>query len=254
MEIRSLSQTVSLSKPALPNGRERPISEQLQHRWSRQLVNATAWLERSDYFHCDIRLVIVLLDLADHVKLCDFGNATKQGEELPSATEPFYGLKPDGQHSSVGAPVSSSPCIHTIRMGHQPLHHLSWREIMDALKRSEFPSTDSDPTFGGIIFDCWREGYETMAQLEQTITSTLKDCRCHEGATVMEPKVFEHRVPECVEFLVCGVPGEGEETAGTGLFLCDRAVLRWIGWAVDAQIGAHGIVHERDAGRGVRLE
>ncbi|KAA6415074.1 MAG: hypothetical protein FRX48_01826 [Lasallia pustulata] len=92
-------------------------------------------------------------------------------------------------------------CIYTIRMGHQRLDHLGGPEAVQALIRGDLPSTDADPLYGGIIFNFWCEGYETVAQLVQTISSTLKDCKCHGGSSVMEPDVFEARVRECDEFL-----------------------------------------------------
>lgn len=81
------------------------------------------------------------------------------------------------------------------------LDHLGGYETVQALKKGDLPSADFDSAFGGFISNCWREGYETMAQLKETITSTLKDCRSRVGSNVMEPKVFEARVVECVHFL-----------------------------------------------------
>lgn len=78
----------------LAQHKERPISEQLQHRWIKQLASAVAWLEQLDYFHGDMRPANILLDVAGNVMLCDFGNATRRGEELPGATDPFYRLLP----------------------------------------------------------------------------------------------------------------------------------------------------------------
>lgn len=188
----------------LAQQKERPISERLHHRWFKQIASATVWLEKLDYFHGDLRPPNILLDADDHVKLCDFGNATKRGQELIAVTDPYYRMLPDRQ-SPLAGPASEQfavgSCVYTIRMGHEPLEHLDGLERIDALIRGEFPSTDSDCVFGSLTLSCWRGQYETMAQLEQALTSILKDCSCHEGSSVMESNVIEARTRECVKFM-----------------------------------------------------
>ncbi|KAH7317666.1 kinase-like domain-containing protein [Rhexocercosporidium sp. MPI-PUGE-AT-0058] len=106
---------------------ERPITDQMQHRWIKQFASAAAWLEQLDYFHGDMRPGNILLDGSGHVKLCDFGNTTKRGEELPATTYPYYRLRVD-RSSPLAGPASEQfamgSCIYTIRTGHEPLDHL----------------------------------------------------------------------------------------------------------------------------------
>lgn len=182
----------------------RPIAEQMQHRWIKQLASATVWLEQLDYFHGDMRIGNILLDDAGHVKLCDFGNTTKRGEKLSGAQWPYHRPRSD-HHSPLAGPASEQfamgSCIYTIRSGHEPLDHLKGHEIYKALIRGDFPVTDSDSIFGHIVFNCWHEKYQTMSDVEKAIRSALPDCECEKGASVMEPAMYEAGVANCVEFL-----------------------------------------------------
>ena len=80
-------------------------------------------VRKAYHFHSDMRPANTLLDADVHVQICEFGKATKRGEELPSATGPYYRLTPAGEPPLAG-PTSEQfgmgSCIDTIRMGHQP--------------------------------------------------------------------------------------------------------------------------------------
>lgn len=183
---------------------ERPISDQAQHRWVKQIASAAVWLEQLDYFHGDLRPANILLDQG-HVKLCDFGNTTKRGEELPGTSSPFYRPGSIGCASPLAGPASEQfaigSCIYTIRTGHEPLAHLGGPEMVQALIRGDFPATDADSIFGHIVSDCWHAEYETLADVERAIRAALPHCEGEKGASLMEPRRYEDGVFGCREFL-----------------------------------------------------
>jgi serine/threonine protein kinase len=54
-----------------------PISQEQQFHWAKEIL---------DYFHGDLRSENILLDEAEHVKVCDFGRAQKRGCKIEVAT------------------------------------------------------------------------------------------------------------------------------------------------------------------------
>ncbi|KAI9814090.1 MAG: hypothetical protein M1832_005978 [Thelocarpon impressellum] len=207
------------------------IDERLQHRWIKQLASATTWLETFDLFHGDMRPSNILLDPADHVKLCDFDCTTRRGEELPAASWPFYRVKGKSE-ALVAGPASEqfamASCIYTIRTGREPLCEFPGPEIVQRLIKGAFPPTDGDPELGEIVFRAWREGYETMAQLEQAIGSALPGCQCEQGSAAMDSKTYDETLLECLQFLK--EQGRAPEHAESGkesgaLHQAERATL-----------------------------
>lgn len=111
---------------------ERPITKQMQHRWIKQLASAAVWLEQLDYFHSDMRPLTILL-CQGHLKLCDFGNTTQRGHELPGTSSPSY--RPTAEGNSPLAGPSSEQfavgcCIYTIRTVRGQLNHLKDPEMV----------------------------------------------------------------------------------------------------------------------------
>jgi hypothetical protein len=49
-----------------------------------------SWLQGLDYFDGHLRPRNIPLDATGNVKICDFGNMTRRGQEYPGATYPFY--------------------------------------------------------------------------------------------------------------------------------------------------------------------
>ncbi|KAI9848519.1 MAG: hypothetical protein M1837_007188 [Sclerophora amabilis] len=183
---------------------EDPSTEPMQHMWIKQLASAATWLERLDYFHGDMRPSNILLDGAGHVKLCDFGNTTKRGEQLPGASYPFYRVTAKFD-APIAGPASEqfamASCIYTIRRGHEPLHQLDGPQTVQALIKRDLPPTGDDASLGGIVYQGWHEAFETMSHLEQAIKSTLADCKCTDASRVMDRTVYKEGVTECLEFL-----------------------------------------------------
>ena len=99
-----------------------PTPELLQFLWIRQLASVAAWLVELDYFHGDMQPANVLLEAADHVKVCDFERTTKRSLKIPAVTWPFY--RPTEAGPIVAGPTneqfSIGSCIYTIRSGGHP--------------------------------------------------------------------------------------------------------------------------------------
>lgn len=65
------------------------VSERLKLRWAAQITSAAAWLKDLGYAHGDLTPRNVLLDRHDDVKLGDFGETVRTGEESRCGAPPF---------------------------------------------------------------------------------------------------------------------------------------------------------------------
>jgi len=159
-----------------------PIPEQRQFRWIREIVSASSWLGTFNYFHGDLRPENILLDEAEHAKLCDFGRTQKRGCKITVATYPFYRpakravAGPEHEQFAIGS------CIYTIRTGEMP--YGGWeapedfRRMYDALLQGRYPPTEDDEVFGRIVSCCWGSEYETLKDVvEATETRVRKFMR-----------------------------------------------------------------------------
>ena len=184
-----------------------PIPEERQFRWIKEIASATSWLESMGYFHGDLRPENILLDEAEHVKVCDFGRAQKRGCKVEVATYPFY--RP-------GANVVAGPsheqfafgsCIYTIRTGQVPYGQWEtpeeFKKMYGALVRGEFPPTGDDGILGAVVTSCWHSDYDSMEDVEAAIEQAVSSIICEESSVVSLP-LEEHDllVRKCREFLV----------------------------------------------------
>ena len=158
-----------------------PVPDEQQLRRVLEIASAAAWLERLDYFHGDLRPENILLDAAEHVKVCDFGRTAKGGTKIDVATYPFY--RPDDKAVAGAAheQFSIGSCAFNIRTGEVPYGGWSTPAelgaVCDALRRGEFPPTHDDAVLGDVISSCWHAEYKSMKDVEDAVERAVEALR-----------------------------------------------------------------------------
>jgi serine/threonine protein kinase len=188
------------------NREKEPVSESTVIRWTTQLVSAETYLEELGYVHGDLRPANILLTKddptkEDHVKLCDFGATVTPGERLRTATPGFSQVSDlKAFHPCIAScgseQLAIGSCIFAIETGTEPLQDAEVQ--VQRFFWNDFPSTHG-MIFGKVIQNCWRKRYNSIVELEYTITADLGTG--FKIAPVMDNHEFELRLKECQEFL-----------------------------------------------------
>lgn len=183
-----------------------PVPESRQYRWAREIAGAASWLESLGYFHGDLRPENILLDKAEHIKICDFGRALKRGCKIEAATYPFYRPSNGAVAGPAHEQFAVGSCIYTIRTGEVPYGlwttSAEFMRMHDALVRGEYPPVDDDRILGHVISSCWHSRYESMEDLDATIGRAV-GMLYHEDsvATPLSPEEHNSNVQFCRRFL-----------------------------------------------------
>lgn len=189
----------------------KPLPEQIEERWIRQLSSALAWLEHLGLIHGDLRPKNIFLtargDEGD-IQLGDFDCAVEKGSQLLASSEPFckvlknYEL-PEG--SAITEQFSLGSCIYTIRFQRIPWHDLDPPTRVQKIMNGELPESSSDALFGELMSRCWIGDFESLHSVEQEIIRLLQK---EGGVQVvdamlgsMNPDLISTLKRECVEFL-----------------------------------------------------
>ncbi|KAH8912340.1 hypothetical protein BR93DRAFT_922306 [Coniochaeta sp. PMI_546] len=190
----------------LDRGLAVPIPEQRQFRWVQEIASATSWLESLDYFHGDLRPDNILLDTGEHVKLCDFGRASKRGCKIEVATYPFYRPCEDAVAGPAHEQFAVGSCIYNIRTGDVPYSQwttpVEFRRMYDALVRGEYPPAEDDSVLGHVVLACWHSRYDSMKDLELAIGKAVGMLYQEDSvATALLPEEHNANVQRCRSFL-----------------------------------------------------
>jgi serine/threonine protein kinase len=125
----------------------RPISIEMKLCWVEELASGVSFIASKGYAHGDLRLENVLVDDAEHVKLCDFGATVTIGEELQAFHVPFWDGDCDlASHESEQFALAS--CLYNIISGSEPyaeLHSdqaIRLNKTIDLFRKSQYPEID----------------------------------------------------------------------------------------------------------------
>ncbi|CVL08109.1 uncharacterized protein FMAN_14227 [Fusarium mangiferae] len=189
----------------------KPLPEQIQERWIRQLSSALTWLENLGLIHGDLRPTNIFLaargDEGD-IQLGDFDCAVEKGSQLLASSEPFckvlknYEL-PEG--SAITEQFSLGSCIYTIRFQRIPWHDLDPPTRVQKIMNGELPESSSDALFGGLMSRCWIGDFESVYSVDQEIIRLLQNKRGLQAVETMlssmNPDLISTLEQECIEFL-----------------------------------------------------
>ncbi|KAK3324337.1 kinase-like domain-containing protein [Cercophora scortea] len=198
---------------------ETPIAEEQQFRWIKEMASAASWLESLDYFHGDLWPDNILLDEAEHVKVCDFGWAQKRGCKVDVATCPFYRPAKHAVAGPAHEQFAIGSCIYTIRTGEMPYGEWEtpedYKTMYGALIQGQYPSTEDDRVLGHVVSSCWHASYDSMADVEAAVEHALKVSGVilcgKQSAAPLSVEEHDGYVRKCREFLAQqGGVGQGQ--------------------------------------------
>ena len=149
--------------PSLPDIRTRP-------RWCRQIVEGIAFIHSKDIVHNDISARNVLVSQSMDIKICDFGSATKVGEEVLDMPEERYVKY---RHGRIYARVQDDlftvgSLFYEILEGNQPYQRVESPEVRRLFNSLVFPPLNHmQPDYlARVIRKCWNEEYNSISELQ----------------------------------------------------------------------------------------
>lgn len=185
-------------------------------RWMSELSDAAAWLESLGLAHGDIRPSNLLLDSEDHLKLSDFDNTARVGEDVDVGTAPYVRvLGPEagadcGTFGTLGPRTEQfaiGSVYYYLLRGHELYDNVRFgefhgRTVVDMLQKMEFPELEDGSKDDAIIKQCWQHEFRSIHDLAQTITSLNNSPE--DGAKSIPEDVFQKIREECRRMVLDG--------------------------------------------------
>jgi len=188
----------------------------LTTRWMAELSNGVAWLESLGLAYGDIRPPNLLLDAEDHLKLADFDNTAKIGEEVEVGTAPYARVlgteagEDRGRFGFLGARTkqfSIGSVYYYLTHGYEPYDNEWFGKdhgpvTVDMLQRMEFPAMQDDSEDDTIIRKCWHGEFESVQDLAASLRLLDKNTS---RAKSMAAELFRERQAECKKLVADGL-------------------------------------------------
>jgi atypical protein kinase C zeta type len=185
-------------------------------RWMAELSNGVAWLESLCLAHGDIQPPNLLLDSDDHLKLADFDNTARIGEEVDVGTAPYTRLlgteagEDCGRFGFLGARIEQfaiGSVYYYLTRGYEPYDNEWYGKdhgpvTVDMLQRMEFPATQMDSEDDAIIRKCWHGEFGSVEELAAGLRLLDREAN---RAKPMAADLFRARQEECKKLVVDGL-------------------------------------------------
>lgn len=167
---------------------ETPRSPQDKLKWSRQLVEAVAYIHTMHVFHCDISPRNCFINDKCDLQLGDFQgqycapDGTVHGAHSLEGAKAYLPRDPTraDHHSDLFAVGSA---IYEIMTGHEPYETLDsiddLEEIEALFSNQKFPSTEGILAHR-VIENCWRQRYDSARECVRD----LADCEAQQDDTI----------------------------------------------------------------------
>ncbi|KAL1616959.1 hypothetical protein SLS56_011209 [Neofusicoccum ribis] len=185
-------------------------------RWMAELSDAAAWLESLGLAHGDIRPSNLLLDSKDHLKLSDFDNTARVGEEVDVGTAPYARILGPEAGTDCGTFGTLGPrteqfaigsVYYYLTRGYEPYDNERFgqyhgRTVVDMLQNMEFPKLEDGSEDDAIIKQCWHHRFRSIRDLAQTMASLNNGQE--KGAESIPQDVFQKSQEECLRMVQDG--------------------------------------------------
>lgn len=166
--------------------------------------------------HGDIRPPNLLLDSNDHLRLADFDNTARIGEEVDVGTVPYARLlgteagEDRGRFGFLGARTEQfaiGSVYYYLTRGYEPYDNEWYGKDhgpvrVDILQRMEFPKMQTGSEDDAIIRKCWHGEFGSVEELAASLR--LLD-RKASGAKPMAADLFRARQEECRKLVADGL-------------------------------------------------
>jgi serine/threonine protein kinase len=173
-------------------------------QWMMQLSSAAACLEGFGYAHGDINPQNVLVDAMDQLKLIDFDNSLRVGNDLDIGYEPYVRQHREtvGGLYGVAGPTTEQFALGSVfwymSRGSELYSELEGSEQVDRLLDGRFPATDVKNPIDRVIMNCWYGRYLRIADLVEDIQKILGESTQIKEA--MPSKNRLEKIKECENF------------------------------------------------------
>jgi len=145
-------------------------------RWCHQIVEGIAFIHSKDIVHNDISARNILVSQSMDVKLCDFGSATKVGEEVLDMPEERY---VNYRRGPVYARVQDDlfavgSLFYEVLEGSQPYQDIKSPEVRRRFNSLLFPPLNRmEPDYlARVVWKCWNEVYNSISELQVDLNET----------------------------------------------------------------------------------
>jgi serine/threonine protein kinase len=107
------------------------------------------------------------------MKICDFGSATKLGEELHGSAEFRYSFGRVSREwkATFGYDLFCMGALfYEIIVGEPPFKELNRAEVVERFKQKDLPALDAiEHAYAIIIENCWNDKYSSFQELQADI-------------------------------------------------------------------------------------
>ncbi|GAM91195.1 hypothetical protein ANO11243_092420 [Dothideomycetidae sp. 11243] len=165
----------------------------LIYKWVDEICAAAAWLENQGLAHGDLRPENILLTHDNSIKLTDFDNTLKIGQEVEVGGYPYVReLEEFGPIGPAGAQTeqfATGSIIFILIVGHEPYEDQWFGKdggerhglvVSRLLRLFQFPPVPEDNPSSEIIQNCWHGRYSTIAALHEA----MKACRSEHACSI----------------------------------------------------------------------
>jgi serine/threonine protein kinase len=164
----SLRSYFEMRPPTLP-----PLD--VRTRWCRQVVEGLGFIHSKNIIHNDIGARNILITTSMDIKICDFGFATKVGDEVRCVPEAGYSRHSRG--ASHACPTDDlfalGSLFYEILNGTRPYADIESDEVPDRFESGVFPPLNciQPEYFAGVINKCWNAVYNSILELQEELNS-----------------------------------------------------------------------------------
>jgi serine/threonine protein kinase len=148
-------------------------------RWCHQVVEGVAFIHSKGIVNNDIGARNILISSSMDIKICDFGFATKVGEEVLCVPEIRYARNhlPSSHACFADDLFSVGSLFYEILTGAQPFQDIESTEVHKRFESLQFPPLGciQPEYFAEVISNCWNAKYIVVGELQVDLEESKVD-------------------------------------------------------------------------------